>query len=165
MVLWTVSKWKVAFGGVWTLGIRWTTLIQNSRVLWFTCDSVWTSFKNTICQVLIKFLKTCRYSQAILWQIVILKPQSILVLYFFMIIYNHSLHLLSDITNIPNMLFRSLAGSTLDVSSRVSLVLCLQNFVPCYVPSFCNQAFPCFLQEILWKIILFVNVTFIWLLT
>ena len=81
-----------------------------------------------------KKISTYKYSQAILWQIVILNPQSILVLYFFMIISIHSLHLLSDITNIPNMLFRSLAGSTLDVSSRVSLVLCLENFVPCYVP-------------------------------
>ena len=81
-----------------------------------------------------------------------------------MIISIYSLDKLSDITNIPNMLFRSLAGSTLDVSSRVSLVLCLENFVPCYVP-FCNQAFSCFLQEILWKIILFVITTFIWLLT
>ena len=88
-------------------------------------------------------ISTDMYSQAILWQIEILNPQLILVLYFFMIISIHSLHLVSDITNIPNMLFRSLAGSTLDVSSRVSLVLCLENFVPCYVP-FCNQAFSCF---------------------
>ena len=109
-------------------------------------------------------ISTDKYSQAILWQIVILNPLSILVLYFFMINSIYSLDKLSDITNIPNMLFRSLAGSTLDVSSRVSLVLCLENFLPCYVP-FCNQAFSCFLQEILWKIILFVITTFIWLLT
>ena len=94
-------------------------------------------------------ISTDKYSQAILWQIEILNPQLILVLYFFMIISIHSLHLVSDITNIPNMLFRSLAESTQSTqSSRVSLVLCLETlYVPCYVP-FYNQDICCFLQGI-----------------
>ena len=60
LVLWTVPKWRVAVGAkqmaptacparVWTLGTRRTTLIQNGWVLWFTWDSVSTSFKNNVC--------------------------------------------------------------------------------------------------------------------
>ena len=60
LVFITVLKWRVVFGAkrmvptayparVWTLGTRWTTLTQKGWVLWFTWDSVCTSFKNTIC--------------------------------------------------------------------------------------------------------------------
>ena len=50
--------------------------------------------------------------------------------------------LLSDITNIPNMLYRSLAESTQSTqSSRVSLVLCLENL---YLVMFLSEIRPFF---------------------
>ena len=60
LVLCTVLKWRVVVGAkrmvptayparIWSLGTRWTTLTQNGWVLWFTWDSICTSFKNTIC--------------------------------------------------------------------------------------------------------------------